>query len=74
MVLYTASQSLILFGIEEISTNYLICEVVLFSEGLSDAVTLINKESGDKFRVLVPKQIQKALLPGIVENLTFIKL
>jgi len=73
MVLHTASQSLILFGIEEIS-NYLICEVVLFSEGLPDTVTLINKESGDKFRVLVPKQIQKALLPGIVENLTFIKL
>jgi len=70
MILFTTSQSLVIFGVEKVS-SYLVCEVVLYAEGLPKQITVTDKETGDKLVLITPKQIQNSLLPGIAADLTF---
>jgi hypothetical protein len=72
MILCTSSQSLVLFGVNRLTSSYLSAELVLYSEGLSREISIKDIETKEKLKLIVPKEIQNSILPGIANDMTFL--
>jgi hypothetical protein len=72
MIFSTSSQSLVLFGVNRLTASYLSAELVLYSEGLSREISIKDIETKEKLKLLVPKEIQNSILPGIANDMTFL--
>jgi len=71
MFFYTRSESCVAFGVEQVG-NYFNAEFVFFTDGLSDKITAIFN-TGEKVKLIVPKEIKNSMLPGKTQNVTFFK-
>lgn len=72
MILYTQSQSIVAFGVEQFG-DYFIAELVLYMEGLRDKATMYELKSNERHTLFVPTEIRGSMLPGMALDVTFIR-